>query len=151
MEAFSEEDDVGGSSPSLANLIKEGEGGAGQGCCYCCARCGLCVLARQGVGDRVEAPRSILHVEVEVEKLADPLVLGHRREALVKQILEAEVVGADDEVAAPQVRSPVPNHLDHTYELALICRELKVTGSEWLAEECQESGTLVKDRAEPRP
>jgi hypothetical protein len=56
---------------------------------------------REGVGDSVEIPWPILHVEVEDKKLADPLVLGHRREALVKQVLQAEVVGADDEVAAP--------------------------------------------------
>jgi hypothetical protein len=77
--------------------------------------------------------------------------LEHRREALVKQVLQAEVVGADDEVAAPQVRPPMLNCLDHTYELVLICRKLKVTGSEWPAEECQGPGTLVKDRAEPQP
>jgi hypothetical protein len=147
-----EEDDVESSGPSSVNLVKEGEGGPGQS--RRCARCdwgGLRVLARQGVNDRVEAPWPILHVKVEAEKLADPLVLGHRREALVKQVLQAEVVGADDEVTALQVRPPLPDCLDHTYELALICRELKVTTSEWPAEECQGPDTLVKDRAEPGP
>jgi hypothetical protein len=103
-EAFLEEDDVGSSGPYPANLIKEGEGRPGQSRCHCCARCcwgGLRVLVRHGVGDRVEAPWPILHVKVEAEMLADPLVLGHRREALVKQVLQAEVVGVDDKVVAP--------------------------------------------------
>jgi hypothetical protein len=43
----------------------------------------------------------------------------------------------------------MPDRLDHTYELALVCRELKVVGSERLAKEHQGADTLVKDRAEP--
>jgi hypothetical protein len=63
----------------------------------------LSVPVGQGISDRVEAPRPVLHIEVEAEakKLANPLVLGHRREALVQQVLQAKVVGADNEVAAP--------------------------------------------------
>jgi hypothetical protein len=149
-----EKDGVGSGGHCPMNLVEEDEGGPRQNYDRCCAQCGggiLSVPAGQGVSDRVEAPRPVLHVEVEAEKLADPLVLGHRREALVQQVLQAKVVGADDEVAAPQVWLPMPDCLDHTYELALICRELKVTGSEWPAEECQGPCTLVKDRAEPRP
>jgi hypothetical protein len=147
-----EKDGVGSGGHCPMNLVEEDEGGPRQNYGRCCAQCGggiLSVPAGQGVSDRVEAPRPVLHVEVEAEKLADPLVLGHRREALVQQVLQAKVVGADDEVAAPQVRPPMSDRLDHTNELTLVCRELEVAGSERPAKERQGAGTLVKDNVEP--
>ena len=55
------------------------------------------------------------------------MVLRDGREALVEKILQAIVVGFDDEASIPQVWTPMPNGLNEPYELALICSEGMVT------------------------
>jgi hypothetical protein len=49
-------------------------------------------------------------------------------QAVVQQVLEAEVIGLDDEVAAPEVRPPVTNGVDEADELPLVCSERAVPG-----------------------
>jgi hypothetical protein len=44
----------------------------------------LSVAAGQRVGHRVQAARPILHGEIKAEQLANPLMLGNCREALIK-------------------------------------------------------------------
>lgn len=43
------------------------------------------------------------------------------------------------------------NDLDDPDQLPFVCGELEMVGREWPAEECEGTGTLVEDRAEPRP
>lgn len=40
---------------------------------------------------------------------------------------------------------PVPNCLDKTYQLALVCGEFVMERHEWLAKECQGSHILMND------
>jgi len=83
----------GGSRP---NVVDEAERRPGDGVeRRCIVSIGLAVAAREGVGRGVEAPRTILHGEVEAEQLAEPLVLRDRGQPLVEEVLQAVVVGAD--------------------------------------------------------
>jgi hypothetical protein len=47
-------------------------------------------------------------------------MLRDRGEALVEELLQTVVVRLDEEAASPQVRPPVPHHLDKADELALV-------------------------------
>jgi hypothetical protein len=48
-------------------------------------------------------------------------MLWNRGEMLIKQVLEAIVIGVDCEGMCPYVRSPMSDCLDEPNELALIC------------------------------
>jgi hypothetical protein len=60
------------------------------------------------------------------------------------------MVGPDDERTPPQVGTPVTNSLDKTDELTLICRDLEMTGREWLVEEHDGALSLVQHHAKAR-
>jgi hypothetical protein len=77
-------------------------------------------------------------------------MLRNSGKPLVKQELQAVVVGADDEAAPPQVRPPVPDRLHQPDQLALVGRQLDVTRDEGPAEERQGARPLVEDGAETR-
>ena len=109
----------------------------------------LGVAAGQGVRHGVEAPGAVFDGEVEAEQLADPLVLRNGRQALVQEELEAVMVSANKEVAAPQIRAPVAHSLHQTDELLLISRELEMARGERPAEECERASTLVENGAKP--
>jgi len=123
----------GGSRP---NVVDEAEGRPGDGVERCCVvGAGLAVAARKGVGRGVEAPRTILHGEVEAEQLAEPLVLRDLGQPLEEEVLQAVVVGADQEAAPPQVGPPVPHSLYQANKLPLVRRQLDMVGGERPAEE----------------
>ena len=137
----------GGSRP---NVIDEAEGRPGDGVERCCVvGAGLAVAARKGVGRGVEAPRTILHGEVEAEQLAEPLVLGDRGQPLVEEVLQAVVVGADQEAAPPQVGPLVLPSLYQANKLPLVGRQLDMAGGERPTEEGQGFGPLVEYGAKP--
>jgi hypothetical protein len=48
------------------------------------------------------------------------MMLRKRREPLVQQVLEAVVVGFDDEPASPKVRPPVSDRQDEADELPFV-------------------------------
>ena len=91
---------VRGGGSGRPDVVDEGKGGHGHGARRRCATL-LGVAAGQSVGDCVETARPVFHLKVEAEELADPLVLGNSRKALVQQKLEAVVVSAYQKVAAP--------------------------------------------------
>jgi hypothetical protein len=62
-------------------------------------------------------------------------MLRYRGEALIKQELQCEVVGADEEAAPPQVWAPMTNNLHKANQLTFICRQLEVTGRKRATEE----------------
>uniref|UniRef100_A0A0A8ZTW4 Uncharacterized protein n=1 Tax=Arundo donax TaxID=35708 RepID=A0A0A8ZTW4_ARUDO len=78
------------------------------------------VATGEGVGDYVRGARPVLHREIEAQELADPMVLRDRGEALIEEVLQAVVVGLDDEAPPPEIRAPVPYRLDEADELALV-------------------------------
>jgi hypothetical protein len=60
-----------------------------------------CVAAGEPVGHHVRRPGLVLDGEVEAQKLAHPMMLRDRREALIEKVLQAVVIGLDEE-ATPQ-------------------------------------------------
>jgi len=73
---------------SRPNVVDEAEGRPGDGVEHgCVVGAGLAVTAREGVGREVEAPRTVLHGEVEAEQLVELLVLRDRGQPLVEQVL----------------------------------------------------------------
>jgi hypothetical protein len=74
------------------------------------------VAVGEGDDDDVHGARPVLHREIEAQELADPVVLRDRGEALIEEVLQAVVVGFDDE-APPEIRAPMPYHLDEADEL----------------------------------
>ena len=91
---------VRGGEHGRPDVIDEGKGGRGHGARRLCATL-LGVATGQSVGDHVETARPVFNLEVEAEELADPLVLGNSRHALVQQKLETVVISAYQKVAAP--------------------------------------------------
>ena len=65
---------------------------------------GVGVAARQGVGHDVEVAGSVLHSEIIGKQFAYPLVLWHRRQALIEHELEHVVVSADAKPPPPRDR-----------------------------------------------
>ena len=61
-------------------------------------------------------------------------MLRYRGEPLVEEVLEAEVVSLDDEVAPPQIGLSVPDRLDQADELALVGCERPMSGRDRPAE-----------------
>jgi hypothetical protein len=55
-------------------------------------------------------------------------MLGNHHEPLVEQVLEAVMIGLDDEPATLKVRPPVPNRLNKADELTLIGSKGVVAG-----------------------
>jgi hypothetical protein len=78
---------------------------------------------RESVSHCVRRAGLVLDGEIEAQQFANPVVLGNRGEALVKEVLEAVVVRLDGESVPPQVRPPMPNSEDEADELAFICRQ----------------------------
>jgi len=107
------------------------------------------VAAGESVGHRVQRARPVLDREVKPQELADPMVLRDRGQALVEEVFEAVVVRLDDEATAPKIRPPVPHRLDETNQLAFICGEGAVTGSDGSAEEGDRVAVLNEHRAKP--
>ena len=116
---------IRGLGSGVANLVDEGErwpGEDAEGRTHCGGVGGVVdVAAGQGVGDRVEAAGAVLDGEVEAEELADPLMLRHGGESLIKQELQAVVVRAHTERPAPQIRPPLAHRLDQPDQLAAYC------------------------------
>jgi hypothetical protein len=79
-----------------------------------------CVAAGERVGHHVRRPGLVLNGEVEAQKLAHPMMLRDRREALIQQVLQAVVIGLDEEATPPEVQPPIADNLDKANELALI-------------------------------
>jgi hypothetical protein len=94
-------------------------------------------------------PRLVLHGEVEAEELPHPMMLGDSRQSLVHQVLEAVVVGLDDEVAAPKVRPPMADDVHQADQLALVRREGAVPGCHRAAEERDRVAVLDQHCPEP--
>jgi hypothetical protein len=63
-------------------------------------------------------------------------MLRKRREPLVQQVLEAVVVGFDDEPASPKVWPPVSDRQDEADELPFVSRQRLMPGCDSPAEEC---------------
>jgi hypothetical protein len=80
----------------------------------------IIVVMGEGVGDDVRGARPVLHREIEAEELADPVVLRDHGEALIEEVLQAVVVGLDDEALSLEIQAPVPYCLDEADELALV-------------------------------
>jgi len=78
-------------------------------------------------------------------------VLWYGGEALVEDVLETPVVGADRERATPQVWPPVSDGLHQADELALIRRQLGVLWRHHSTEERQRAVALVQHRTKSRP
>jgi hypothetical protein len=129
-----------------AKLIKQPKIRDGQGMYHG----GILAASRQCINCRVLVPGLELHRELKPEELADPRVLRNRRQTLVKQVLEAEMVGAYDEWAGPEIRSLVLHGLHQLDQLPFIGDELGVVGSDGVAIERQWSSPLVQDDAEAR-
>jgi hypothetical protein len=104
---------------------------------------GILATVRQGVRRCVLAPRVELHRELESEEVADPRMLWDRRQALIKQVLEAEMICVHDEWASLEIRPPVLHDLDQPDQLPLVGGELGVVGSDGAAIESQRSGPLM--------
>ncbi|KAJ1270264.1 hypothetical protein BS78_06G040800 [Paspalum vaginatum] len=67
---------------------------------------------------------------------------------LVEEVLQAVVVGLDDEASPPEVRAPVPDRLDEADELALVGGERAVARCHKPTEESDRVALLDQDRAE---
>jgi hypothetical protein len=78
------------------------------------------VATGEGIGDDVRGARPVLHREIEARELAYPVVLRDGGEALIVEVLQAVVVGLDDEAPPPEIRPPVSYRLDEADELALV-------------------------------
>jgi hypothetical protein len=70
-------------------------------------------------------------------------MLWNSRESLIQNVLERVVVGADDEVAAPEIGTPMAYRLNKADQLTLIGRDLQMSCCERLAVECQRTGTMM--------
>jgi len=95
----------------------------------------LLVAAGQRICRRILPARPELHSDVGAEPLRHLGVLGNGGEALVEDVLDAPMVGADGERAAPKVRPPVPDSLDQPDLLALERRQLVMLRSHRTSEE----------------
>jgi hypothetical protein len=76
-------------------------------------------------------------------------MLRHGGEALVEQELQAEVIGAHEKAATPQVRAPMPDGLHKADQLPLVGHQFGVASGEWPAEESEGSPIFMEDDAEP--
>jgi hypothetical protein len=90
------------------------------------------------------------NTEVEAEELAGPLVLGNRRQLLIKQEFEAKMVNADEKRVAPEVGTPMADCEHQFDELLLICCELGVPRRNLLAVERHGPHALMEYGAEAR-
>lgn len=95
----------------------------------------LLVAAGQRICRRILPARPELHSDVGAEPLRPLGVLGNGGEALVEDVLDAPMVGADGERAAPKVRPPVSDSLDQPDELVLERRQLVMLRSHRTSEE----------------
>jgi hypothetical protein len=66
----------------------------------------------EGICDDVRGAQPVLHREIEAQELVDPVVLRDGGEVLVKEVLQAVVVGLDDEAPPPEIRPSVLYRLD---------------------------------------
>jgi hypothetical protein len=89
------------------------------------AACGVlfCVVAGEGIRHRVECPGLVFNGEIVAEKLAHPMMLWNRGEALIQQKFEVVVVCPHRETSAPKIRPPMPNGVHKADELVLVCCE----------------------------
>jgi hypothetical protein len=78
------------------------------------------VAAGEGISDDIRGARPVLHREIEVKELANPVVLRNGGEALVEEVLQAVVVVLDDEAPPLEIQPPVSYRLDEADGLALI-------------------------------
>ena len=76
------------------------------------------------------------------------MMLRDRREALIEQVLQAIVIGLDEEATTPEVRPPVADDLDKADELALIGSEGAVSWRYRPAEKCHRVALLDEDHAQ---
>jgi hypothetical protein len=76
-------------------------------------------------------------------------MLRDRRQALIKQVLKAEMICAHDEWASPEIQSLVLHDLDQPDQFPLVGGELGLVGSDGAAVESQWFGPLMQDDAEP--
>ena len=105
------------------------------------------VAAQESINHRVGEACLVLHGEVEAEELAHPMVLRNCGEALDDEVLEAVVVGFDEEATAPQVRSPMTHGVDEANKLSLVCRERAMARCHRAAEEGDRVAVLDEHRA----
>lgn len=76
-------------------------------------------------------------------------MLWHRGEALVQEVLDVVVVGADDEGTSPQIGASVSYSLHQADQLSLVCCQLEMASNERSTDESEGSSTLVYYCAEP--
>jgi hypothetical protein len=107
-----------------------------------------CVVAGECVSHHVRRPGLVLDGEVKAQKLAHPMMLRDRREALIEHVLQAVVIGLDEEATPPKVRPPIEDGLDKADEFALIGGEGAVAWRYRPAEERHRVAFLDEDRAE---
>jgi hypothetical protein len=92
-----------------AQLVKEGECGRQERHQLTDVRR---VASQECICDGVHSAQLDLHLEVEPEKFAHPLVLQDHREALIQQVFQDEMVSGDCELAAPKIRMLMAHRLD---------------------------------------
>lgn len=76
-------------------------------------------------------------------------MLWHRGEALVQEVLDVVVVGANDEGTSPQIGVSVSYSLHLADQLSLVCCQLEMASNERSTDESEGSSTLVYYCAEP--
>jgi hypothetical protein len=77
-------------------------------------------------------------------------MLGNGGQMLVKKELEGEVICVHKERASPQVWAPMAHRLDEVYELAFVCRQLRMAWRNQAAEEGDGPSVLVQHCSEAR-
>jgi hypothetical protein len=78
------------------------------------------VSAREGINHGIRMLRLEFHGKVEAQELANPVMLRDSGHPLIKQVLEAVVIGVDDKAVPPQVWPPVLDGVHKADQLALI-------------------------------
>jgi hypothetical protein len=71
---------------------------------------------------RVEVPRAVLQHKIEAKQVADPLVVGHSGQLLVKEKLYIVMISVNEEATTSKIRSPVLYNLYQANEFAFKCR-----------------------------
>jgi len=95
-------------------------------------------------------PDPIINLKAVAEQLSYPHVLRNGGKPLVQEVLEAAVIGADDELPRPELRPPMPDNLDEADKFALVRSKLGMFWGNRATEERDRSVSLMKHRAKAR-
>lgn len=124
-------------------VVEEVEHQGGQHDCHI----DVLVVVRESIHHDVVLPWIEFHNKAIPEKLAYPGVLWDDGEALIQQVLEGVMIGADNEGSCPQVRSLVLHYLNKPDELVVICHKLGMPWHHMPAIEGDEPIVLLQDGA----